>query len=62
MNSTPAPRWGCPPSTADKVWMMEEGLIPRDEKLIERYYHQKKLARQSFYEEMKDVDGFTSPG
>ena len=41
---------------------MEHGHLPRDEKLIDKYYHQKYLARLAFYEQMeKDIPGWKRP-
>ena len=47
------PRWGIPASLADKVWLMENGHLPRDEALIDKYKHQKYLATLAFYEQME---------
>ena len=47
---------------ADKVWLMEQGYMPRDEALIDKYYHQKYLAKLAFYEQMeKDIPGWKRP-
>jgi len=34
-------RWGAPPSTDDRIWMMERGFIERDERLLDKYYSAK---------------------
>ena len=52
--------FGIPPSIEDRVWLMENGYIAKDEKLIAKYHSAKRFARQTFLEEMKEVDGFRS--
>ena len=49
------------PTLSDIVWLMEEGWLERNEELILKYKRAKESARHSFYEEMKDVDGFKQP-
>jgi len=38
--------------------MMEQGIIPRNERLLDKYYSAKRNAKQMFIQSMKDVDGF----
>jgi len=54
-------RWGIPASIDDRVWMMERGMIKKDEELLTKYYSAKAYAKQMFIESMKGVDGFQAP-
>ena len=46
--------WGMPPNTDETVWLMEQGIVTRDEELIARYYHAKWAAARQQRQWIRD--------
>jgi len=53
-------KWGIEPSLEDKIWLMEQGIMPKNKDLMNKYYSAKAYAKQQFLNSMKGVSGFNN--